>query len=335
MIIVDGHLDLAYNASRGRNLLLPASRQTPDEEGTPSVGLPDLRAASVTLLCGTLFCMPALGKDAAGYRNHDQAHAAAKHQLQWYHQRHAEAEIQIIRAAGQLTRPPTLNPLPATPQVIILMEGADPIRSPHEVQEWFDAGLRIVGLAWKQTRYAGAAGAPGPLTPQGDDLLRALDAHAIIHDVSHLAEQSFWQLLDTSSGPVIASHSNCRNIVPTDRHLSDQMIRALADRGGMIGINLYTKFLLPPAEAAARPADLQDVVRHIRHVCDVTGDTTHVGLGTDMDGGFGAECLPTQIRSSADLPRLADALSASGFTPPEVEDIMAANWLRFFEHALP
>ena len=108
----------------------------------------------------------------------------------------------------------------------------------------------------------------------------------IIHDVSHLAEESFWQLLDISSGPVMASHSNCRAIVPTDRQLSDEMIGALISRGAVIGINFFDRFLLPPAEIGRR-ADLGDVVRHIRHICDLAGNAQHVGLGTDMDGGLG------------------------------------------------
>jgi membrane dipeptidase len=215
------------------------------------------------------------------------------------------------------------------------MEGADPIRTPAEAQFWFEAGVRIVGLAWKRTRYAGGTGAPGPLTGEGVELVRALDGCGMIHDVSHLAEESFWQLLDVSGGPVMASHSNCRAIIPTDRQLSDEMIRALAARGGVIGINFYDKFLLPPPEAGKRKAALADVVRQVRHVCDIAGDALHVGIGSDMDGGFGRENLPAEISTSADLPKLGELLEREKLTPQQVGDILAGNWLRFFGHCLP
>jgi membrane dipeptidase len=215
------------------------------------------------------------------------------------------------------------------------MEGADPIRSPADVETFFNGGVRIVGLAWKRTRYAGGTGNPGPLTPDGHALVRELDRFGIIHDASHLAEESCWNLLDVTGGSVIASHSNCRAIVPGDRHLSDDMIRAIAQRGGVIGINFFDKFLLPPDEYGKRRASLNDVVRHIQHICDLVGDAKHVGLGTDMDGGLGREQIPMEIETSADLPRVCDALAAGGFSDDEVRAIAGENWLSFFVRALP
>jgi membrane dipeptidase len=215
------------------------------------------------------------------------------------------------------------------------MENADPIRSPEEVPLWVQAGVRIVGLAWKQTRYAGGTGAPGPLTPAGVALVRALDGAGIIHDASHLAEESFWQLLERSAGPVIASHSNCRALVPGDRHLSDEMIRAIVDRGGVIGINFFDRFLLTPEERARRRATLGDVVRHVNHICQLAGSAQHIGIGTDMDGGLGREQIPQEITTAADLPRLADALSAGGFNDGDVGGIMGGNWARYFLQHLP
>jgi membrane dipeptidase len=142
-------------------------------------------------------------------------------------------------------------------------------------------------------------------------------------------------LLDVSGGPVMASHSNCRAIVPTDRQLSDDMIRAIVARGGVIGINFFDKFLIPPAEYGKRRADLSDVVRHAQHVCDLAGDAAYVGIGTDMDGGLGREQIPQEIRTSADLPRVADALASAGFGDEDVRRITGANWLHFFARTLP
>ncbi|HMB94994.1 MAG TPA: membrane dipeptidase, partial [Tepidisphaeraceae bacterium] len=178
--------------------------------------------------------------------------------------------------------------------------------------------------------------APGPITDDGRTLVKELDRFGIIHDASHLAEQSFWDLLEISDGPIIASHSNCRAIVGEgDRHLSDEMIRAITNRGGVIGINFYEKFLLPQSQYKKRRATLADVVNHIKHICDIAGDAAHVGLGTDMDGGLGREQIPIEIQTSADLPKVADTLSAAGFDDQDVNRIMSENWLRFFRENLP
>ena len=133
----------------------------------------------------------------------------------------------------------------------------------------------------------------------------------------------------------MASHSNCGAIVPTDRQLSAQMIKAIAQRGGVIGINFYDKFLLRPAEHKTRRATLADVVAHVKHMCDLVGSARHVGIGTDMDGGFGREHIPEEISTSADLGRVAEALSAGGFSDADVEGVMGRNWVRFFAEKLP
>jgi membrane dipeptidase len=330
LLIADGHLDLAYNALRGRDVLRPAAEQAADAEGIPSVGLPDLRAGGVGLIFATIFYVPAF-ENPSGYSTPDEAAEVGRKQLDWYHQRREEGVFRFVeRAADVPTDSAGANPLPA----LLLLEGADPIRNASEIDWWVSQGLRAVGLAWKQTRYAGGTRAPGPLTPDGMILTRALDAAGIIHDTSHLAEESFWQLLELTRGPVMASHSNCRSMVPTDRQLSDEMIRAIVARGGVIGINFYYKFLLPPSDLGHRRANLNDVISHIRHICDLSGNAEHVAIGTDMDGGLGREEIPVEIRSSADLPLIADALSAAEFSDQDVRRIMGGNWQDFLRHSL-
>ena len=322
MLIVDAHLDLAYNAVKGREVALPARGRRPDEDGVPSVSLPDLYAGGVRLLCATIFCEPGF-ESPTGYHDEDEAHAQAIKQLDWYRRRDESGTLKLVRTAGEIQ--PGKNM-----QAVLLMEGADPIRDDRDLQEFWNDGLRIVGLAWKKTRFAGGTKMPGPLTEAGIELVKKLDRLGMIHDLSHLAEQSFWQLLELSQGPVMASHSNCREIVPTDRQLSDKMIRAVGERGGVIGINFFDKFLLPPDEWGGRKAKLTDVVAHVKHMCQLLGDASHVGLGTDMDGGFGREEIPQEIETSADLPRVADALNKGGFSDTDIGRIMAQNWIDFF-----
>jgi membrane dipeptidase len=332
MIIVDAHLDLSYNALSGRNVLLPAREQTSDDDGIPTVGLPDLRAGGVGLICATVFCMPSIG-GKPGYVTADDAHIEGQKHLRWYQDQIDAGRMRLITTRQQIAELKS-STTGTTQNFILLLEGADPLRSGEDVVDWYSRGLRIVGLAWRSTRLAGGTGAPGPLTAEGVALVKMLDEFGIIHDTSHLAEESFWQLLDISGGPVIASHSNCRSIVPTDRQLSDDMIRAIARRGGVIGINFFDKFLVPPDQYGKRRATLADVVTHVKHMCDVIGDANHVAIGTDMDGGLGRNEIPVEIETSADLPRLADALAAGGFSDSDVTGIMGGNWLAYFSKNL-
>src|SRR5262249_47892800 len=148
-------------------------------------------------------------------------------------------------------------------------------------------------------------------------------------------EESFWQALERFGGPVIASHSNCRALVPTDRHLSDQMIRAIAERDGVIGTVLANQFLVSGWTPAAGPVTLEAVVRHIDRICQLTGSARHSALGSDFDGGFGVESTPDAFDSIADLSKLAGALAQRDYSPADIEGILGGNWLRFLSHALP
>ena len=334
MLLSDAHLDLAFNALNGRDPLFPAAQQPTNEDGIATVGIPDLRAGGVRFVCGTIFCEPAAYNSAGkGYTTADEARAVALAQYDFYKTR-PEA-FSFVRTARDLPDPNEPATSNAPIKLLLLLEGADPLRTPTDVPEWFERGLRMVGMAWKRTRYAGGTGHPGPLTPLGVELVKELDRHGIIHDASHLAEESFWQLLELTDRPVVASHSNCRAIVPTDRQLSDDMVRAVVSRGGVIGINFYDKFLLEPAEYGKRPSTFADVVRHIQHICSIAGNSNHVAIGTDMDGGFGRGQIPQEITTSADLPKLHDVFLNNGFTPDQSLDILGRNWLRFFRDALP
>lgn len=335
MLIVDAHLDLAYNAViRGRDVTRPASEQPPVDNEVATVGLPDLRKGEVGLICATIFCPPRNYKNR-GYTTADEARALAMEQLTWYRQRVDEGRMNFVTSRGEL---PDANDASANVgplRFILLMEGADAFRSPADVPEWYDLGLRIVGLSWRQNRMAGGTGFPGPLSEEGRAIARALDKAGIIHDTSHLADDSFWELLDLVGGPVIASHSNCRAIVPGDRQISDGMIKSLAARDAVIGINFYDEFLLPPEQYKKRKCRMSDIVAHVKHLADVTGTARHIALGTDMDGGVGRDDIPFELSTSADLPIVADHLSTAGFSDDDVRGIMCENWLRFFRLHLP
>src|SRR5262249_7832787 len=137
-----------------------------------------------------------------------------------------KSELAALRTDWDAAATPDDRPV----GLVLLMEGADALRDPSELETWQSAGLRLVGPSWRATRYAGGTGQPGGLSDLGHELLREMDRLGMVLDMSHIAEESFWQALEAFSGPVIASHSNCRTYVPTDRQLTDEMIQAIAVR---------------------------------------------------------------------------------------------------------
>ncbi|MEA2711132.1 MAG: rane dipeptidase [Phycisphaerales bacterium] len=334
MFIVDAHLDLSYNVMRGRDVTKPAAEQPAVDGEIATVGLPDLRRGGVGLICATIFCPPRNYRNR-GYTTADEARAIAMEQLTWYRKQVDDGRMNFVTSRAELPAETDSTSTAGPLRFILLMEGADAFRSPADVAEWFEHGLRIVGLAWRKNRMAGGTGHPGPLSDEGRGVVRALDRAGIIHDTSHLADEAFWELLDLASSPVIASHSNCRTIVPGDRQLSDEMIRAIVKRDGVVGVNFYDEFLLPPEQYKKRRCKMSDVIAHLKHMADVIGDGQHIALGTDMDGGVGRDDIPFELSTAADLPRVGDHLSAAGFGDEDVRGIMGGNWLRFFRGALP
>lgn len=345
-MLIDAHLDLAFNAvALGGDLTLPLAelRATPYGQAaarrgeTPTVALPALRAADVRLAFGTVFVQAATEAfDLSGpiYHTPEEAHQQGWAQLAYYHRLAAAGQITLVTDRSALQR--VLDGTAPVPGIVLLMEGADPLREPDELEQWVAAGLRIVGPAWSATRYSGGTGAPGPLTPSGRELMHQLRRLGLALDVSHLAEESFWQALALFDGPVLASHANCRALVPGDRQLSDAMIRAVVERDGVIGVVLYNKFL----DAQWTPdhgqrVGLEALVRHIEHICTIAGDTRHVGIGSDLDGGFGVEAIPAGLDSIVDLPRIGVALREHGWRDDEIAAVLAGNWLRWLRAWLP
>jgi membrane dipeptidase len=221
--------------------------------------------------------------------------------------------------------------------IVPLMENADPIREPAELELWFERGVRIVGPAWTASRYAGGTGQPGPLTDLGHELLGVMADLGVALDLSHLAEQAAIEALDRFEGVLLASHSNPQGVVPGDRQLNDVMIQRLAERDGVIGITLYNGFLRPGWRKGNRKGlvTLTDVVRTIDYVCQRVGDAQHVALGSDFDGGFGREAVPAQIDTVADLRKIAAALAEHGFEMEHIASILGGNWLRLLRRVLP
>ncbi len=215
------------------------------------------------------------------------------------------------------------------------MESADPIRDPSEVEQWYNAGLRLIGPTWRGSRYCGGTGQPGGFTDLGFALLDEMARLNMVLDFSHMADDAVWQALERYPGPIIASHTNARAHTPTDRHFTDEQIRAVAARGGVIGVALHSHFLIPSWTRGQAPIGLDAVALHIDHVCQLVGDARHSGIGSDFDGGAGVEATPEPFDTVADLERIADALRGRGYSEDDITGVMGGNFLRAFEAALP
>jgi membrane dipeptidase len=318
--------------------------------GRGTVTLPELRKAGVGVCVATLLARGGpQQKRATGYKrtdldyvNQDVAHCAAHAQLAWYRLMEAQRRLRLIRTGPELEshwRAWSRNPARTPLGVILSMEGADPVVTPEQLDEWWGLGLRAIGPAhYGRGHYAYGTATDGPLGPRGVELLRRMERLGVLLDVTHLSDQSMAEALDAFGGPVLASHHNCRALVPGDRQLTDEQIRRLVQRGAVIGVALDAWMLYPNWErgkTSPRVVGLDAAADHIDHVCQLAGNTRHSAIGSDLDGGFGTEQTPRDLDTIADLQKLAAILARRGYTPADVEAIFHGNWLRFFSGTLP
>jgi len=319
-MIVDAHLDIAWNAiSAGRGF-----------QSAPAPGYvvsrQSLGAAGVGLVFATLYTAPAHAKHAMQtrfvYENEREARLMALAEVNYYR----SCELQLIGTKAELeayVRGWRKGKLAA----VLLMEGADPVETPAQLGAWTDKGVRIIGPAWGATRYCGGTGAPGGLTDLGVQLLKAMKRKKVILDLSHMADESVADAFAIWRGPIMASHSNAREIVPGDRQITDATAAEVARRGGMLGISFYSHHL-----RSSGSATLADVVRHAVHLARAAGGPEHVGLGSDLDGGFDSRYAP--FRNLADLKELPARLRKH-FSRAQVEGVMGGNWIDFLGRSLP
>jgi membrane dipeptidase len=357
-LIVDAHEDLAWNIlALGRDYTRPAAETRLREAGSTILehydntllGWADYQRGCVAVVFGTLFAAPVrrrLGSwDTLLYSDFEQAHRLYRAQLDAYLDlvdRHPD-KFRPIHSATDLDE--VLAPwsdATATPPIglVTLMEGAEGVRAPAELEEWWELGVRLIGPAWTGTRYCGGSGEPGPLTDDGRLLLDEMGEIGFTLDLSHMDELAARQALDRYPGAVIASHANAAAIIPDyegNRQLSDALIRGLLERDGVIGVVPYCKFLdygWKKGETHNRPT-LEKLAAHIDHICQMAGDAAHVGLGSDFDGGLGLESAPSGVDTIADFQKLDPILAARGYTDADIAAILGGNWLRLLRETLP
>lgn len=347
--LIDAHLDLAWNALQWNRdlresvhvLRVREAAEVGPGRGRNTVALPELRKGGVRLCFATVLARSSgTTRPHVDFASPEQANAIALGQLAYYRALERGGHVRVLTDGAALDAHAAAadtdeKDLPLG--VVVAMEGADPILEPDDAGAWAAAGLRTVGLAhYGPGRYAGGTGTSGGLTDLGRALLPCMKAAGLALDLTHLSDEAFWQALDAFGGPVHVSHGNCRVLVPHQRQLSDDQIRAVAERDGVIGVALDAWMLEPgwvKGRSRREGVGLERVLDHVDHVCKIVGSTAHVGLGTDLDGGFGTEQSPEGLETVADVVRLLRLLTHRGYSAGDVEGFARGNWLRWLRRA--
>ncbi|NNE94304.1 MAG: peptidase M19 [Verrucomicrobiales bacterium] len=356
-LLFDVHLDLSLNALEwNRDLRLSSSEIRKIESENPreikghalgTTTFPDMRRGGIGLCVATQIggCMKPRAFVAC-WESPPQAWAMTQGQLAWYQAMEDAGEMeQITDLAGldaHLERwkdPETAAANNEPIGYILSLEGADSMVTIDHLERAWEYGLRAMGPShYGKGRYAMGHDVEGGLTAEGPDLLRKMDELGIILDCTHLNDESFWQALEIYEGPVWASHSNCRALVDDPRQFNDEQIKALIERGAVIGA-VFDAWMMKAGwvrgESTPETADVRIEIAadHIDHICQLAGNAKHCGIGSDLDGGFGREQSPRDLDTIADLQKLDGILKNRGYSDDDIAGIFHGNFLRRLREA--
>ena len=353
MLIIDAHLDLAMNALEwNRDLTRPTEEIRAREQdltdkpdrGRGTVSFAEMRRGGVGLCVATQIARyVAPGNSLPGWHSQEQAWAQTQGQLAWYRAMEERGELTPITNREALDA--HISGWHATASAvlpigyILSLEGADSIITPRHLERAYAQGLRAVGPAhYGPGVYAQGTNASGGMGPRGHELLREMERLHIILDATHLCDDSFRDALDHFRGPVWASHSNCRAIVPHNRQFSDDHIRELIARDAVIGAAFDAWMIVPDwVRGRSTPENagvtLERVLDHIDHICQIAGNARHCMIGSDLDGAFGREQCPADVETIADLQKIPGLLKQRGYSEEDVASIAHGNFIRFLRAA--
>lgn len=352
MLIFDAHLDLAMNALEwNRNLCWTVDEIRQSEEGMTdkpdrgknTVSFDAMRRGNIGLCVATQIARYVKkGSDLPGWNSPEQAWAQSQGQLSWYREMERIGEMRQIKNLKELDiqLDQWENKKENCPIGYILsLEGADSIVSMEHLDMAYENGLRAIGPAhYGPGTYAHGTDSSGGIGERGKELLKNVERLNLILDATHLCDKSFWETMDSYQGPVWASHNNCRKLVDHNRQFSDRQIKELIDRKAVIGMAMDAWMMVPGwVRGVSVPSEMQvsleQTVDNIDHICQIAGNSENVGIGTDLDGGFGTEQCPVEIDTIADLQKLPEMLSKRGYEQPDIENIMHGNFIRFLKLA--
>lgn len=362
-LLVDAHADIAYNMLKydrdytrtvAETRALEAGSQTVKENDDTLISWHEYQRGNIAIIFSTLFATPLRFKSHDGekqvYKTFDEAHKLYSAQLDVYHrmQDSMPDKFRILASKRDLDlhlqqwQDAATDAVSRPVGMVILMEGAEAVRHPAELEMWHNRGVRLIGPAWVGTRYCGGWREPGPLTEDGRKLLAAMADFNFTLDLSHMDERAAVEALDVYDGPIVGTHGNCAALMPnanTNRHFTDRIIEGIIERDGVVGVvpfNTYLKVGWSRDKGHARADVPLDVLaNHIDHICQLAGDSLHAGIGSDFDGGFGLQSVPPEIETVADLQKLVSLLQARGYSETDTTNILGGNWLARLKRDLP
>jgi membrane dipeptidase len=354
MFTIDAHLDLSMNALEWNRDLRQSIQDIRAREkgmtdkpdrGNNVVCFEELRKGNIGLVVATQIARyVAPDNPLPGWNSPQQAWAQTQGQLAWYNQMEEEGELVQINSLEKLEKHVALwmnNSSGGKKPIgyILSLEGADSIVTLKHVEKAYQKGLRAMGPAhYGPGRYAQGTNATGGIGADGRALLKEMERLNIILDATHLCDDSFWEAMDHFRGNVWASHHNCRALVDHNRQFSDEQFKELISRGAVIGGVLDAWMMVPNwVRGVSTPrgmnCNLEIVIDHMDHICQLAGNALHIGIGSDLDGAFGKEQSPYDLETIADLQNIPAMLKKRGYTDEDIRNVMHGNWLRFLRKA--
>tara|TARA_B000000460_G_scaffold64125_1_gene43713 strand:+ start:117 stop:1184 length:1068 start_codon:yes stop_codon:yes gene_type:complete len=352
--IIDIHLDLSMNAIEwNRDLtqsVLQINAQEKDlidkpDRGKATVSLQAMREGNIGFCVATQIARYVKSNNPLpGWNSPTQAWAQTQGQLAWYRAMEKVGEmIQIIDKKGlQNHLDLWSSSKPNKPIGYLLnLEGADSIVTLDHLHRAYKQGLRAIGPAhYGPGTYAHGTDSEGGLGTKGKELLNEIEKLNMILDVTHFCDQSFWEAIDHYNGRMWASHSNCRSLVPNQRQFSNLQIKKLVARKAIIGMAFDAWMMIPKWQKGISDPKksglvIETIIDHIDHICQLSGNSDHIALGTDLDGGFGKEQCPYDLKTISDLQKMDALLKKRGYSENDIQKILNQNAINFLMGALP
>ncbi len=328
LFIADAHFDLApdlwYRHVRGERHILGERY------------LPSLRKGGLSLVVSSLFLSDIYLPELALRGTLDQISVLLQ-EIEG-----AKDDVTLCTSAGEARKAHEEGKI----GMLLSFEGAEPLgNDPYLLRIFHALGVRGIGLVWSRRNYVGdgcffspkASGTPGGITDFGVGVLAEAERLGMFIDVSHLNDPGFWDVMNLTTKPVMASHSNCRSITPSMRNLTDEQIRAIADRGGVIGLNVCSAFIKEDyKEHRITP---EDMIRHVEHIISIGGMDCPC-FGFDIcdhlpDLGFSGDLHSYDgLKDHGEVPALLEAFRKKGYSEEDLAKIAGGNYLRFLKETL-
>ena len=349
MFIFDAHLDLAMNALEWNRDLTKSVYQIRESEkgmvdkpdrGNNTVSLDAMRKGNIGICVATQIAGIKNKINPNGWSSMEQAWAQTQGQLNWYKEMEKNGEMYQIYDLNTLDnqienwqKETKKKPI----GYILSLEGADSIVNIDYLEKSYMLGLRAIGPAhYGPGVYAHGTDSNGSIGQKGKELVKKIEELNLILDVTHLSDTSFWETIEIYNGNLWASHNNCRKFVDHNRQFSDDQIKEIIRRDGIIGVPLDAWMMVPnwirgKSTPETMGVTLNQMIENIDYICQLSGNSNHVGIGTDLDGAFGIEQTPTDIDTIADLQKIPLMLKKIGFSESDVEKVMNKNFINFLK----